>query len=220
LQRYDVGRIAPQSNYGKLFPKQLSKDGTRIPRLADVFEWAAKHPAARDLRFSIETKLSPLAPNETRAPDAMVGALLAEVDKAALRGRVSIQSFDWRTLQIVQRTAPEIETVYLTFEQGANETVQRGKAGGSPWLAGFDVDDHDGSVPATVRKAGGRVWSPHFRDLTQRNMTEAKSLGLRVIPWTVNEVDDMRRLIEWGVDGLITDYPDVLIALRKGGSTQ
>lgn len=215
LQRYDVGRIAPGSAYAKTFATQVPQDGTRIPRLSDLFALVARHPKGAQVRFNIETKISPLAPDETHPPPRMVSALLATIDAAQMRSRVSIQSFDWRTLQLVQQVAPDIETVYLTNEQGANDTVRRGQAGPSPWLAGFDVDVYGGSVPATVTAAGGRVWSPNFRDLTQAQVAEAKRLGLRVIPWTVNERADMVRLIGWGVDGLITDYPDVLIALRK-----
>jgi glycerophosphoryl diester phosphodiesterase len=219
LQRYDVGRIAPASAYAKTFSKQTARDGTRVPRLVDLFEMVKNTkivPTPQVVRFNIETKLSPLAPNETVSPEIMTRALVAEIDRANLRSRVSIQSFDWRTLQLVQQTAPGIETVYLTNEQGANETVRRGQPGASPWFAGFDVDAHEGSLPATVKAAGGRVWSPNFRDLTQATLAQAKQLGVRVIPWTVNEVDDMRRMMAWGVDGIITDYPDVLIALRNG----
>ena len=56
----------------------------------------------------------------------------------------------------------------------------------------------------------GQVWSPHFGDLTRDLIAEAKSLGLKVIAWTVNDRAEMKRLIEWNVDGIITDYPDLL----------
>jgi glycerophosphoryl diester phosphodiesterase len=53
-----------------------------------------------------------------------------------------------------------------------------------------------------------------WRDLTEARVREARALGLKVLPWTVNETADMQRLIGWGVDGLITDYPDRLARLR------
>ncbi|KRC01057.1 hypothetical protein ASE11_05315 [Hydrogenophaga sp. Root209] len=70
-------------------------------------------------------------------------------------------------------------------------------------------------APAMVAAAGGKLWSPHFNDLSQATLARARTLNLRVIPWTVNEVSDMARLIDWGVDGLITDYPDRLRAVMQ-----
>ena len=61
-----------------------------------------------------------------------------------------------------------------------------------------------------VKAAGGKIWSPNAVDVTEALVKEAKSLGLTVLPWTVNERADMERLIDWGVDGLISDYPDRL----------
>ena len=216
LQRYDVGRVNATSTYGKNFPQQQGQDGVRAPKLAEVFARfkGAKSCAGQPMRFNVETKLSPLAPTETLAPEPFVRALLQEIERAQLAERVSIQSFDWRTLQLSQKIAPKIVTVYLSTEQGANETVRRGKPDASPWFAGFDVDDYKGSVPGTIKAAGGKVWSPNFQDLTQANIAEAKGLGLRIIPWTVNDEATMARLIEWGVDGLISDYPDVLHRVR------
>ena len=77
------------------------------------------------------------------------------------------------------------------------------------WTAGLELRRFE-DVPALVAAAGGKLWSPHFNDLTQALMQRARAEGLRVIPWTVNEPTDMERLIDWGVDGLITDHPDRL----------
>jgi glycerophosphoryl diester phosphodiesterase len=213
LQRLDVGRIKPESNYARTFATQVPRDGERIPSLRSVFELVAKRNAS--VRLNIETKLSPLAPEETATPEAMVAALVDEIRKAGLQKRATIQSFDWRTLKISQTSAPEIATVYLTNQQGANDTVQIGKAGASPWLAGFDIDDYSASIPKLVKAAGGAVWSPNFRDLSEALVREAQALGLKVIPWTVNDVPDMKRLIDWKVDGIITDYPDRLRQVMK-----
>jgi glycerophosphoryl diester phosphodiesterase len=214
LQRFDVGRIDVNSNYGKPFASQSPRDGERIPTLASVFALANKRDAA-NIRFNIETKLSPLIPEETASPDRMVSALIEEIRRAGFEKRATIQSFDWRTLRIAQTKAPEIATVYLTNQQGANETVQIGKPGASPWLGGFDIDDYGGSIPKLVKAAGGAVWSPNFRDVTEPLVRETQALGLKLIPWTVNDVADMKRLIEWKVDGIITDYPDRLREVMK-----
>ena len=213
LQRYDVGRIKPGSNYARSFATQRGTDGERVPRLAALFDLAVRRGA--DVRFNIETKISPNAAEETLPPEPFVGALIAEIRRAGLTERATIQSFDWRTLQIAQRLAPGIVTVYLTSQQGAGDTVQLGKAGASPWLAGFDADDFGGSVPRTVKAAGGTVWSPNYRDLTEAALREARALGLKVVPWTVNEEADLSRLLDWQVDGIITDYPDRLRAIMQ-----
>ena len=214
LQRYDAGRLKPGSNYAKTFAQQQVVDGERIPALTVLFELVKKR-GANDVRFNIETKLSPNAASETLPPEPFVLALIAEIRKAGLTGRATIQSFDWRTLQITQKVAPEIVTVYLSSQQGAGDTVQIGKPGASPWLAGFDVDDYAGSVARTVKAAGGTVWSPNYRDVTAALVRDAQSLGLKVVPWTVNDEADLVRLLDWKVDGLITDYPDKLRALMK-----
>ena len=214
LKLYDVGRQNPASKYAKSFPQQKGTDGERVPTLASLFALAVKRGAG-DVRFNIETKISPSAATETLAPEPFVRALIAEIRKAGLTSRATIQSFDWRTLLSAQREAPEIVTVYLTSQQGAGDMVQVGKPGASPWLGGYDVDDYAGSVPKLVKAAGGTVWSPNYKDVTEALVREAQSLGLKIVPWTVNEDADLARLLDWKVDGLITDYPDRLRALMK-----
>lgn len=209
LQRYDVGRLKPGSAYARGFPDQGAVDGARVPRLVEVFALAAK-AGNTGVRFNIETKISPLAPAETLAPEPFAQALVAEIRKAGMAARTTIQSFDWRTLQVVQKEAPEIVTVYLSQARGAGDTVQAGRPGASPWLAGLDVDDHGGSIARLVKTLGGRVWSPNFNDVDEATLKEAKDLGLTVVPWTVNDETIMRRLVQMGVDGLISDYPDRL----------
>ena len=103
-----------------------------------------------------------------------------------------------------------MKTAYLTAEQRWLDNVQTGRPGISPWTAGMDVDDFGGSIPRMIKKAGGDIWSPYFRDLDAARLEEAHGLGLRVIVWTVNEVPDMHALMALGVDGIISDYPDRL----------
>lgn len=209
LQAFDVGRLRPGTAYAARFPEQLAVDGERIPRLADVFD-LVKKSGNTEVRFNIETKIDPRKPDATPGPDAFTEALVREIRLAAMEKRAMIQSFDWRTLGIVQKIAPEIKTVCLTTGRGDDENLGIGKPGPSPWLGGLDATDFDGSVPRLVKAAGGSVWSPDFTELTSQLVAEAHALGLRVIPWTANHPDDMARLIGMRVDGLITDRPDVL----------
>jgi glycerophosphoryl diester phosphodiesterase len=186
LQQYDVGRIRPGSEYAKRFPHQQPIDGTRIPRLADVFSMSKQ----AKVRFNIETKLQPSAPDETLAPEPFARALIAEIRKAGVERRTTIQSFDFRTLKVVEREAPEIATVYLTEVTAADA--------------------------AKVHAAGAKTWSPDFRAITPYAMGEARKVGLRVVVWTPNEPADIAAMIQAGVDGIISDYPDrVLSALGR-----
>ena len=208
LQTYDVGRIRPDSRYAASHPDQVPVDGARIPALRELFERVTAS-GNRAVRFNIETKISPLAPSETLEPEPFAQRLVAEIRRHGMAARTTVQSFDWRTLQVVQRIAPEIATVYLSAQQRNFDTVRASDPAGSPWTAGFQYSAL-GSLPAMVKAAGGAVWSPYFGDIDATQVRAAQALGLRVIPWTVNEPDAMRRVIGWGVDGLITDRPDRL----------
>jgi len=183
LLRYDVGRLRPGSEYAARYPEQKPADGARIPRLADLFALVKKAGNA-SVRFNVETKISPAAPQETLAPEQFARALIAQLRAAGVAQRATVQSFDWRTLQFVEKEAPEVATAYLTGRRRA------------------------GSQPKAVHAAGGRIWSPNYEELDSAAMGEARSLELRIIPWTVNEPGFIERYLELGVDGLISDYPE------------
>ena len=85
----------------------------------------------------------------------------------------------------------------------------------SPWLAGLDLAKHGGSLPSVVKAAGCAIWSPFWRNVTPALIAESHKLGLKVLPWTVNEPSDMAALIDAGADGLITDYPDRARAVMR-----
>ncbi len=209
LQQYDVGRLKPGTAYAAQFPQQQPVDGERIPRLAELFALFAA-PQEREVRFNIEAKLFPLQPALTVAPEDFVSLLLEDVRRAGLEARVIIQCFDWRVLRLVQELAPAIATAALTDQQGEDDTVYSGRSAPSPWLAGLDIRDFGGSVPRLSQAIGAAVWSPNYLDLDPPALAQAHELGLSVIPWTVNEPEDMRRLVANGVDGMISDRPDLL----------
>ena len=213
VKKYDVGQIRPGSDYAARFPDQLAIPGTRIPTLAEVLD-LVRRSGDRHVRLNIETKIDPTHPEESRDPQSFVIAVLDLLRREHFTDRVMIESFDWRTLLLVQKQAPEIPTVYLTQLQQPEENIYLDKS--SPWTAGFDPVKYGGSVPRAVKAAGGKIWSPLYEDVTPSSIAEAHSLGLPVIVWTVNDAKDMSRLIDMGVDGIISDRPDLLRTVAAG----
>jgi len=206
LMRFDVGRIRPGTQYAQQFAQQTPADGVRIPTLAELF--ALANASRKSPRFNIETKLSPEQPGDTPDPETFARLVIEAVRAAKMTGRTTIQSFDWRTLRIARRLAPEIETVCLTNERTLRDKADGGGRQPSPWLAGLDPRDFAGSVPRLVAAAGCGTWSPTFKEISPAAVAEAHALRLKVVPWTVNAEADMVRVIDMGVDGLISDYPD------------
>ena len=213
VRSYDVGQIRPDSPYAKQFPDQRAMPGTRIPTLSELFALVRKSGNTR-VRFNVETKIDPNHPDETLDPQSFVTRLLEVIEAEKFSDRVMIQSFDWRTLLLVQQRAPKMPTVYLTLQRGSGQTVALDKA--TNWTAGFSPADHGGSLPRTIKAAGGAVWSPYFGDVTAALISEAHRLGLRVVVWTVNKREDMARMIELGADGIISDRPDLLREVAGG----
>jgi glycerophosphoryl diester phosphodiesterase len=209
LRRYDVGRLRPGTDYAARFPHQQPVDGERIPRLADLFA-LVRRVDAHEVRFNIETKIFPLEPELTVGPEQFATALVRVVMDAGMEARTLIQSFDWRTLQVVHRIAPMLGTVALTDEQPGDDTIQFDGSVPSPWLGGLDAREFGRSVPSLVAASGANVWSPDQLDVDAARVAEAKTLGLAIVPWTANEPADMHRMLDLGVDGLISDRPDVL----------
>jgi glycerophosphoryl diester phosphodiesterase len=203
LSRYDVGRLNPAGNYAKSWPQQKAADGQRVPTLAQVFALGA----GKLVRFNVETKITPTSGSDTPDPETFARLVVGATRGAGLADRVTVQSFDWRTLVAVRKLAPEIATACLTIESQNMDTVQR-MAATSTWHAGLSLADHARSLPRLVKAAGCGTWSMFFRNLTPELVAEAHALGLTVMPWTVNDPADMARLIEMRVDGIITDYPD------------
>jgi glycerophosphoryl diester phosphodiesterase len=199
LTRYDVGRIRPGSAYAAAFRDQVPRDGARIPLLQDVLRI---DPRAR---FNIELKTFPLQPDLSVDGATLAAAVVAVADATGTAGRITVQSFDWRGPRHLRRRRPDIRLAWLT--RAAILPQAR------TWWDGPAPSDYGGSVPRAVAGEGGPIWAPEHVDLTEQNLAEAHGLGLLVMPWTVDRPGDMRRLIGWGVDGLITDRPDIARAV-------
>lgn len=185
LQLYDVGRLRPGTAYAATYATQTPTDGARIPTLDALLR------CRPGIRFNIELKSMPAHPDWTVSPEEMVERVLQVIDDADASDRVAIQSFDWRAPRYLRQVRPDLARGWLTEPKAA----------------------HDGT-PDAIASEGGGHWAPHHTDLTPALLARAHENGLRVIPWTVNDPADMQRLIAWGVDGLITDWPDRALALR------
>jgi len=207
LRRFDVGRLNPAHAYARNWPQQVPADGERVPTFDELV--ALVRARSTTVRLNIETKITPTSGEEVPAPDAFARLVIAALDRTGMAERTTVQSFDWRTLIAIKGLRPRQATACLTIESESMNTNLVDGTGASPWHAGLRAAEH-GSVPRLARAAGCEIWSMFWRNLTPELAAEAHALGLKLLPWTVNDPVDMARLIELGVDGLITDYPDRL----------
>ena len=206
IKQLDCGRRNPPSPSTDPFVgTQEAVPGTKMPTLAEVFALANRYKANR-VRFNIETKIDPTLPKETVGPGAFARKVIAVIKRYKMTNRSLLQSFDWRTLVEARDLAPSLRRVALAQKS----TIYKG----TPWTAGIEIGSkpfEDGSLALAVKdELKAHVLSPNFADLTDRLIKSAHNRGLTVIPWTVNEKSDMTSLINRGVDGIITDYPDRL----------
>ena len=210
LAQYDIGRLNPAHKYAAQWTEQKASDGERIPTLQQLFELArdARSPGGRPVRFNIETKITPTNGDSTPDAERYARAVVDAVRAAKMSERVTVQSFDWRTLREVKKLAPKLWTACLTIDSSSMSTVLPDASGASPWHAGLKAADYGGSLPRMAQAAGCGTWAPFWRNVTADNIAEAHALKLKIIPWTVNDPIEIERLAALGVDGIITDYPD------------
>jgi len=189
IRRYDVG----SKPYAK-FPKQ-QKLRTYKPLLAEVIDSAEAYACLKKLpapRYNIETKTTPAGDGTLHpAPAPFVELLLAVVRAKGIASRVTIQSFDPRTLELVHRAEPTWPTALLIDNlQGLKANLQR---------LSFQPS----------------IYSPYYKLVTAQFVKACHKQGIQVIPWTVNSAADIERLVQLQVDGIITDYPDLFAILPK-----
>lgn len=199
---------------------QQTVAGERMVLLSDVFDLVKRY-GADNVMLNIETKVEAGAPHETAPREDFVSAVIEQVQKHNMLGQVSIQSFDWGALMLVRQLEPALPIIALS---NAQSFLQCGMPGASPWTGGIDMDDFDCNLPAAAASFGadaispvhglpqnGRVTDADYQAFTTPEMVQqAHALGLRVIPWTVNDAATAESLIRIGIDGIITDYPDML----------
>lgn len=186
----------------KAYPEQDVIEGNRIAELKDVFQ-LVRDADAKKVRFNIETKVED-GKSGGEGMLALTTAVVAEIQASGMADRTTVQSFDWSSLNLTKKIAPELPLVALS---SGDAWLEVGQPGASANLGGIDIDTFGGSLAQAAAAQGYDIVSPAFRSVTPAMIAEAHELGLPVIPWTVNTAADMTRLMDLGVDGIITDYP-------------
>lgn len=205
LRIYDVGTMRPGSSQEARFPSQQGTNEEPIPMFSDLVGWWQTLTPYQPV-LNIELKSDPRYPDESPDPDDYARIVVGELKQWHLLTSVWLQAFDWRLLQSIQRLSDQVFTGYLSSERNHDATVLQ--EGVSPWLAGFDPCHFSSSLPEAIKAAGGRFWGPAFADLSKERVQEAQTLGLSVHTWTLNEDEAFHKAIEFGVDGITSDYPD------------
>lgn len=176
-----------------------------IPRLSDLLGLIAER-GADDVGLNLETKFDIMHVDEHAPRERFVETVLGVLHDSGLLERTSIQSFDWTVLRLVHAAEPRVALNALA----KSDTLEVDEPGASPWLAGLDIDDFADSIPAAVSFLGFDAISPSHTILTPAMVVQAHEAELRVLPYTVDNEPMMRHLVELGVDGLITNRPDLL----------
>jgi glycerophosphoryl diester phosphodiesterase len=182
IAQYDCGsKVHPR------FPEQ-QKIKTSKPLLRDLIVESEKKikELGRAINYNIEIKSTVEDEREGFQPSVAVftDKVVEVIAQTVGEKRATIQSFDWRVLKYLHKTYPRYQTVALIEEK---------------------------YVPTKVLKELGfkpTVFSPYFVNLTREHVAFFRRNDIKVIPWTVNEVEDMKRVMRLGVDGIITDYPN------------
>ena len=202
LQQYDAGGLDSTSAYGQRFPDQAFLNGVRIPRLSDLLA-LLQQPQHRNVHLLLEIKSDPDLMADTQARQALVEAVVAEVRIAEMQPRTVLHSFDWSLLADCQQIAPEMPASFLTqLPENAADVGEDSSKAVNP-LAGCTAFD----LPPRVAAAKGQFWCPYYLDITPGSLALARDLGLTTVVWTVNEPEDIERMISLGVDAICTDYP-------------
>ena len=183
VKSYDCGSIA-----NPRFPKQVLQPGTKIPTLEEVFKFVknSKHPSAKTVLFNIETKSDPSKPKAQPQPETFVKLILDLAQEQQLLHRITIQSFDHRTLIAAHKLQPKVTRAAL-FEKRPKDILK------------------------ATQEAKSSIFSPYHKWLTKKDVQLLQKNGIKVIPWTANDETVWKKLIHLQVDGIITDDPGALI---------
>jgi glycerophosphoryl diester phosphodiesterase len=182
-RQYDVGRRGNEN-----FPDQEPMVVTK-PLLSEAvlaIETYVEQNGLMPVRYNIETKSRPEWYGVyTPQPNVFSRLLYDQLVALDVLDRSTVQSFDPSTLIEMNKIDPDVSLAMLVFEE--SQSVER-----MTEILGFTPD----------------IWSPNYRLVTPLLVDKTDQMGMQLIPWTVNDRDEMIRLLEMGVDGIITDYPN------------
>lgn len=220
IKKHWVGQINPKldsqvAEYRSQFPLQVAKANTTIPTLEEIIEfikkWENKNSQKLDsqvckpIKLQIEIKTSPTLTEATPLPEQIVPVLLKTLKAEDFLHRTEIHSFDWRNLLLIQQLEPQANISFISSLTDLQHEENK-----QAWHASYDLNQYGGSFPKMINQLGGRIWCPIVDELTLEDVTLAKQLGIKVVPWTVDDPFLMQKLIAWDVDGIITNRPDLL----------
>ena len=205
ILKYDVGTLNKLSRYGRKFINQKSLDNQKIPKLSDLLKLSSDNKFD-DLLINLEIKSTPIEEGLTPSPEEMVKIVIDEVGRSNLSDKIIYSSFDWRVLREIKERDPKIPRAHLT--SGAKGKIYDK----SPWLD-FTPLHSEVELPKLIKALGGSAWHPNYKDVNKEIIEISRNEGLPVNVWTVNKEQDMLRMIDYGVDGIMTDYPLKLMEL-------
>lgn len=182
IRKYDVG-----SKFYATFPEQ-KKMKAYIPLLSELIDSVELYAKQKNYplpHYNIETKLSEKGDNINHpTPEVFVKKLMKVINSRKIADRVMIQSFDPRTLEIIHKKHKNVQTSFL---------VSKGKLDDNLKMLSFKPD----------------IYSPNYKLVTKSLVAQCHKMGIKVIPWTVNTKEEIEKIKSMGVDGIISDYPNL-----------
>lgn len=218
LKKFDVGVMDPNcGEYYDLHGKTQFTYDAKIPTLEELMQLIQSY-GDKNIVLNIETKSYPdpasAGYKNNADPKKFVEVFNNIVKKYDMEDRVVLQSFDWQTLVEMKKLNPNISTSALWQEQPSwgrdSESLRRYEKKKSSWLGGLDIKDYQGNPVKAAHAIGADIISPYYTEISKQDVDEAHSLGMKVVPWTVNNEKDMNMLLDMGVDGIISDKPWLL----------
>lgn len=218
LKKFDVGVMDPNcGEYYDLHGKTQFTYDAKIPTLEELMQLIQSY-GDKNIVLNIETKSYPdpasAGYKNNADPKKFVEVFNNIVKKYDMEDRVVLQSFDWQTLIEMKKLNPNISTSALWQKQPSwgrdSESLRRYEKKKSPWLGDLDIKDYQGNPVKAAHAIGADIISPYYTEISKQDVDEAHSLGMKVVPWTVNNEKDMNMLLDMGVDGIISDKPWLL----------
>lgn len=217
VQKYNVAAINPTTQYYKLHGEsQVNPEFAQIPTLEQVLQLIKD--SGKNVYLNIETKsyADPEDPNYANNCDTkkFVETFYNIVKKYGMENNVILQSFDWSTLIEMKKIDPNIATSALYSQQPSwgrsGEYLRPFEQEKSPWLGGLDIKDYQNNPIEAAHAINADIVSPYYTEIDKDDVMLAHKYGMKVVPWTVNDVNDMEMLYAMGVDGMISDKPWIL----------